>query len=219
MNKDYTHITLVVDRSGSMSSCWTDTIGGIQSLIKDQKEDKSKCTFSFYDFDDKITQNLNFVDIQLVSENVEEFGIAPRGWTALYDAIGRAIAETGSALAKLKESDRPGRVIVVIQTDGLENSSREYTSAKIAEMIKTQTETFQWQFQFVGADEKTVLEAQRVLGFSSNNTAFYQTKNSSDTFKTLNSKLKSSRSADFALYSSGATMAFTDEEKVSMAKD
>lgn len=110
MNKDYTHFTIVLDRSGSMgspASVWTDTIGGLKSTIVEQKKNKDKCTFSLYSFDSIIENNLDFADIQTVSEDVESFGIYPRGMTALYDAIGRAITETGAKLAKLPESERP----------------------------------------------------------------------------------------------------------------
>ena len=44
---------------------------------------------------------------------------------ALYDAIGQGIAEFGEELAAMDEDERPGHVIVVVQTDGDENSSRD----------------------------------------------------------------------------------------------
>ncbi len=218
MNTDYTHITFVVDRSGSMSNCWTDTIGGLKSFITEQKEDKSKCTFSLYNFDNVIEQNLNFTDIQLVSENVEDFGFSPRGGTALYDAIGKAVNETGEALRKLAEKDRPGRVVVVIQTDGEENQSREFTASSIKKLVENQTEKYNWTFQFIGADEKSVLDAQDHLGFKSSNAAFYLKGNTKGTFDVLNSKLSMTRGASYAEYSSGVTMAFTEEEKTAMSQ-
>jgi hypothetical protein len=218
MNTDYTHITLVLDRSGSMQDCWSDTAGGVSAFIKDQKTDKNKCTFSFYNFDDKIEQTLDFADIQTVTEKFEDFNISPRGWTALYDAIGRAISETGTALAKLPESERPGRVLFVVQTDGMENSSKEYSSTQIAEMIKKQTEVFSWQFQFIGADQAAVLEATQRLGFSATTSVFYDKSNSLDTFQLASSKLKSARSVSHALYASGDVMAYTEAEKTMLAE-
>lgn len=217
MNKDYTHITFVIDRSGSMSSCWADTIGGIKSFIQDQKKNKEKCTFSLYNFDNVIEQNLDFTDLQLVSEAVEDFGISPRGGTALYDAIGKAISETGSKLKSINEKDRPGRVIFVVQTDGQENSSKEYKASNIKKLVKEQTDKYSWQFQFIGADERSVLDATDILGFNSQNTAFYNTSNSKGTFDMLNSKLGLSRSAGYAEYSAGVTMAFSAEEKEELA--
>lgn len=156
--------------------------------------------------------------MQSVTDDVQSLGIVPRGSTALYDAIGKAISETGSILASLKEDDRPGRVMFVIQTDGQENASREYKSAAIAELIKKQTDIYAWQFQFIGADQTSVLEAQSKLGFSSANTAFYSTDNSGQTFDILTSKLKASRSVTHDAYTTGVTMCFTEEERSAMAK-
>lgn len=218
MNKDYTHITFVLDRSGSMQDCWTDTVGGVKAFILDQKTEKKKCTFSFYNFDDRIEQNLNFVDMQLVSENFEDFGIIPRGWTSLYDAIGRAISETGSTLAKLPEKDRPGRVLFVVQTDGIENTSKEYTSKQIADLIKKQTDVFSWQFQFIGADQTAVLEATTKLGFSATTSVFYDKSNSGATFGLASSKLRAARSASYEDYSCNDLMAYSVQEKSILAE-
>lgn len=216
MNKNYTHITFVLDRSGSMSSCWTETMGGLKGFIQDQKKEKNKCTFSFYNFDDKVEKTLNFADIQLVSENVEDFGIAPRGCTALYDAIGDAITETGKQLAEIPEKERAGRVIFVIQTDGAENASRKFTGDKIKELIELQTNQYSWDFLFIGADKNSVLEANRSLGINISNTAFYDTNNTGHTFDLMSAKVNKTRSADYGSYKS--MVAFTAEEKEEMAK-
>ena len=53
MQKDYTDITLIVDESGSMSPLTEDVIGSINTFIKDQKEVKGKCVFTFTKFSDK----------------------------------------------------------------------------------------------------------------------------------------------------------------------
>lgn len=216
MNKDYTHITFVLDRSGSMSSCWTETMGGLKGFIEEQKNNKNKCTFTFYNFDHEVSKTLDFVDMQLVSEKVEDFGISPRGYTSLYDAIGIAIKETGERLAKLPESERAGRVVFVVQTDGQENSSKKYTASKVKELIELQTNQYSWDFLFIGADKTSVLEANRSLGFNSANTAFYGVHNTGDTFDLMTSKLSTMRSADYSSYKAAA--AFSVEEKEIMGK-
>lgn len=204
---------------GSPASVWQDTLGGLKSTISEQKKNKDKCTFSLYSFDSVIDVNLDFVDIQTVSEDVESFGIYPRGMTALYDAIGRAVTETGAKLAKLPEKERPGRVVVIVQTDGEENSSREYNSDRVQKLVKEQEDKYNWKFQFVGADQKSVLEATQKLGFKADNVAFYDLKNSKGTFDILNSKLGMTRSAGYADYSSGVTMAFSAQERSAMVDE
>lgn len=214
MNTDYTHITYIIDRSGSMSSCWTDTIGGLKSFIEEQKRDKAKCTFSLVTFDGDIETNLDFVDIQEVSEDVDKLNIYPRGSTALYDAIGLAVTETGQKLAQLSEDERPGRVIVNVITDGQENVSKEYKSSDIKKLIDEHTEKYSWTFMFVGADQSAVTDASQNLGFSFANTTAYSTGKTSDTFNVLNSKMSVMRSASFESYAKSA--AFSETEKKSM---
>ena len=83
----------------------------------------------------------------------------PRGSTALLDAVGRAINETGDRLAKTPEQDRPGLVVFVIVTDGQENSSKEFSKARIKEMIDEQQKKYNWQFTFLGANQDAFAEA------------------------------------------------------------
>jgi hypothetical protein len=47
-------------------------------------------------------------------------------------------------------------VIVVTLTDGQENSSKDYTHGKVAELIKHQREVYNWEFVFLGADVESV---------------------------------------------------------------
>jgi len=76
----------------------------------------------------------------------------PRGNTALLDAIGRTITTLGETYAAMPENERPERVIVVIQTDGEENASKEYAADAIKAMITEQTSKYSWEFLFLGAN-------------------------------------------------------------------
>lgn len=195
MKKDYTHITFIIDRSGSMSTCWGDVIGGYKEFVKQQKDETSECTFSLVAFDNQYSKPLDFADIKLISENIDDLNIKPRGTTALYDAIGRAINETGEKLAKLKDEQRPEKVVVVIQTDGYENASREYTAQVIKERIKHQEDKYNWKFMFVGADQAACMNAIDQLGIDLNSVARYSTVKTGDTFSMLNTKLRDVRRA------------------------
>jgi hypothetical protein len=79
-----------------------------------------------------------------------------RGTTAFLDAIGRTINTIGERLDKTPESDRPGKVIVAILTDGLENASQEFKRKEIFKMIKHQREVFSWEFVFLGAKQDAI---------------------------------------------------------------
>lgn len=80
--------------------------------------------------------------------------------TALFDAVGSKIDSFGASLGKLSEAERPGKVIFVIATDGMENASSDYNQSRIAELIKHQREVYSWDFTFIGANQDAVLTAQ-----------------------------------------------------------
>ena len=59
-----------------------------------------------------------------------------RGCTALLDAVGTAIEKMENVQKYLPENYRAGKVIFVITTDGLENSSEHYTQEQIRQKIE-----------------------------------------------------------------------------------
>ena len=155
MRSDLTDITLVVDRSGSMGSIREDAEGGVNAFIEEQKRADGEAVLTLVQFDTEY----EFLHRGVPIDDVKSYKLAPRGLTALLDAVGRAINETGSRLAAMPEEQRPGLVVFVIVTDGLENSSREFSRARIREMIQHQQEKYDWQFTFLGADQDAFAEA------------------------------------------------------------
>ena len=145
--KDYTHLTLVVDRSGSMEEMKVEAQEGIKTLLAEQFALPGKLTVTLVEFDDKIDT------VTRLAKKAFEYNLEPRGMTALLDAVGGEIIRTGADLAKMKEDARPEKVIFVIVTDGHENSSQEYNIAKVKELIAHQKESYNWAFQFLGAGE------------------------------------------------------------------
>lgn len=78
----------------------------------------------------------------------------------MLDAVGRAIEETGRRLEVLAEHDRPEFVIMLIITDGDENSSVEFTKAQIKKKISHQTDVYKWHFSYLGANQDSFKEAR-----------------------------------------------------------
>jgi hypothetical protein len=144
---NYTHLTLVVDRSGSMSSMAREASQGIERLIHSQFAEPGQFSVTLLEFDTDFNTQCRLADTPI------GYHLVPRGSTALFDAVGLEIVSTGQDLANLKEDERPEKVLFVIVTDGMENSSREYTLIKLREMIKHQKEAYAWDFQFIGANE------------------------------------------------------------------
>lgn len=141
-----THITLVCDRSGSMSSVRQAAEEAVNGFIKTQSE-VGPGTLFVYDFD------TFFEPVYKGSlQSFPNYTLRPRGGTALFDAIGKAINETGAHLRSLPALNRPDKVIMVIQTDGEENSSTEFSFDKLNEMVKHQGDVYNWEFVFLGAE-------------------------------------------------------------------
>jgi hypothetical protein len=85
-----------------------------------------------------------------------------RGSTALLDAVGKTINDVGSRLSQTPEPLRPGKVVVVITTDGYENASREFNYEEIKQMITHQSEKYGWEFIFMGANIDVAKEGKNL---------------------------------------------------------
>jgi hypothetical protein len=147
MKPGYTHIAVVLDRSGSMQDVKTDTIGGFNSFLEDQKNLPGDATLTLIGFDDHYETWRDFVALKDV-QALDDATFVPRGMTALLDAIGRTITETGAHLEQLPENDRPEKVVMAIMTDGLENHSLKFNAHQIGELITHQRDVYKWQFLF-----------------------------------------------------------------------
>ena len=172
MREDYTDITFILDKSASMAGVTSDTIGGFNKFLKDQKEEEGKATFTLYQFASGSIMVHNAIDIKEVEELTNKNYIADGHSTSLLDAVGKAINETGKRLREMNDKDRPAKVIVVIQTDGQENSSHEFTWQRIQEMIKHQEDKYSWKFVFLGANLAAAEQAD-MMGIHAMNTLQY----------------------------------------------
>jgi len=102
----------------------------------------------------------------------------------LYDAIGKSIIQTGEHLANMKDEDRPEKVLFVIFTDGEENHSSEYNYIRVKELIKEQTDKYNWQFIYLGANQDGMVTGAS-LGISAAKTVTYDVYATGSTFAKL----------------------------------
>ena len=161
MKSNYTHVSVLLDRSGSMESIKNDTIGGFNNFIGEQKKVEGEMTITLCQFDHEYENLYNFIDIQEVVPLTDRTFI-PRGSTALLDSVAKIIIDTGKKLAEMSEEQRPERVMIVIITDGMENASVEQTRASVAAMVKHQEDNYQWQFVYIGANQDGFTEASKM---------------------------------------------------------
>jgi uncharacterized protein YegL len=164
-----TQIVCILDRSGSMSSIMTDSIGGFNTFLKQQKELKDEATLTVALFDDKYELLYDNVDIKKAEELTSKVWF-PRGTTALYDAIGKTINAVRATHAKLG-NERPSKVLVCIVTDGHENASTEYQVNTIKSLIK-ECEEDDWNFIYLAANQDA-FSVGNSFGVSAGNTYNY----------------------------------------------
>lgn len=160
MSKGYTEIIYILDRSGSMGGLESDTIGGFNSMMEQQKKTGEKAVVSTVLFDDVCEVIHDRVPIEKV-EKMTGRQYYVRGCTALLDAVGGAIHHIGNVHKYAREEDRPEKTIVVITTDGMENASCKYSRDKIEKMVKRQQKKYGWEFIFIGANIDAYAEAQK----------------------------------------------------------
>ncbi|OLS36774.1 vWA domain-containing protein [Bacillus sp. MRMR6] len=174
MNENMTEIIFLLDRSGSMGGLESDTIGGFNGFIDRQRQLEGKTIVTAVLFDDDYEILWNGIDAASARLTSEDYFV--RGCTALLDAVGRTIMDVGSRLSRTREEERPGKVIFVITTDGMENASKEFTYKKVKELIKHQQENYNWEFLFLGANIDSAKEADSI-GIDRNNSYSFEATN------------------------------------------
>lgn len=194
MNKKYTEIAFILDRSGSMESCQAAAIEGFNRFLDEQQKAEGLAKLTLVLFDDEYlvpAQSLPVAEVLPLNNDT----YVPRNSTALLDAIGRTIDELGNHFAALPEPDRPAQVIVAILTDGLENASEKYTWKQVARLIKQQTEQYRWTFLFLGANQDAIATAAQ-LSIAAANSANYvaDAAGSRAVHRSLSRKMRSMRS-------------------------
>lgn len=153
------HVAFVIDSSGSMMGSEKDVIGGFKKTIEEQKAVKDgECIVSLYEFASDVKQ----VYLGKKLDEVEDIDYKVGGMTRLYDGIGTAVDEIGRWLADKPEDERPSKNLIVIITDGGENSSTEYRLKDIKNRIEIQEKVYNWSFVYLGNDLSNAKDAEDI---------------------------------------------------------
>ena len=153
-----TELIFILDRSGSMGGLESDTIGGFNATISDQKtlEEETRVTTILFDnFFEILHDRIDLQNLPTLTE--KDYFV--RGSTALYDAVALGINKIVNVQKQTKQDGRADKVIMVIITDGYENSSRETNAVMLHKMIDG-CKKDGWEFLFLGAD----IDAQAAAG-------------------------------------------------------
>ena len=160
MRPDYTHLAVILDRTGSMESIRDDTIGGVNAFLEEQQQQPGHATLTLVQFDTQDPYEVvhRLADIKDVPK-LTRATYVPRASTPLLDAMGRGINDLEQSILAIPEALRPSRVVMVVITDGQENSSREFRRDQIVKMIEEKQAKLDWQFVFLSADLAAIRDA------------------------------------------------------------
>lgn len=174
LNAD-TVITVIIDASGSMSGITSATLEGYNSFIEKQKEEDGDVLVSLILFDSeweasggsklRLVRPYTALPLDEVPELTTEVYHA-NGGTPLRDAMGNGISFTDDVLKRVKTKN-PDTLVLVI-TDGGENTSQDYGAGLVKEMVTKREEDDGWTFIYMGANQDSWEETQN-LGFSQGN--------------------------------------------------
>lgn len=135
------HIIMLVDESGSMSNNREEIIQSVNKFISEQQTLDTACTFTLSTFDHKykiIMDNILIKDATPIDVSIYQ----PLGCTSLYDAIGKTI----------RKYKNEREVVLIIVTDGWENTSREFKKKNISDLISEYKNKHSWKFIYLASD-------------------------------------------------------------------
>jgi uncharacterized protein YegL len=158
MNPNLTEIAYILDRSGSMHPMQEAAVSAFNDFVKTQLEVPGDARLSLIQFDDAYEVPVAAMPLQDVPQ-LTAATYMPRGSTALLDAIGRTIKETDTRLQKLPAASQPGKVIITVFTDGMENASSDYTVKHISDLIRLYRDEKGWEFLFLAANQDAIATA------------------------------------------------------------
>jgi uncharacterized protein with von Willebrand factor type A (vWA) domain len=133
-----TEIICILDRSGSMRGSENEVINSFNKFIKDQKKIEGKAKVTLVLFDNEYEMPWRRIPLKDTPKLTKELYYT-RGMTALNDSIGKTI----------NDFSKKKKVIMLIQTDGFENCSREFSTDQVKKLIKKKKK---WEFVFIGSN-------------------------------------------------------------------
>lgn len=159
MDKDFTAILCVVDRSGSIQVARNEYEEALQGFLTEQGKQPGLTRVDFTTFSTAYSLDFRGADPLSITVKIE-----PRGGTALYDAIGHCINGFTSEMEKLPPHARPSKTVLLVASDGQDNSSIQHSVESVRELVQVKQDVEGWEALFMGAEQDAVREGEK-LGF------------------------------------------------------
>ena len=166
-----TELVFILDKSGSMHGLQQVTLGGYNGMLAKQRELDGECRITTVLFNHEPSIIHDRAELDHVRPMTNE-QYQPSGYTALLDSIGMTINRIGTVQKNSPPQQRASKVMVVIITDGLENSSKEFSLSHIRHVIERQQQRFGWEFIFLGANIDAI-DVAASYGISAQNASTY----------------------------------------------
>lgn len=186
---------ILIDHSGSMASLWDEAIGAVNGYVEKLPDD-SYVQVDVFDSGDDWYTNIRDGKKNGIKP-IDPTEVSPRGMTALNDAAGRLLTQVLSKKAK--------KAVVVIMTDGLENSSKEFSSDQVKALLDKAKDRG-YEMIFLGANFDQVEQQARMLGVAMDKTMNISRSKLSASMRNLGEMTTS-------YYSTGAAMSLSDDVK------
>lgn len=168
-----THYLLVVDESGSMGGLRNQTINNINEQIQivralEKKYPDQKYFISLITFNTEVKERyMNIPASEMKEVSASDYN--PDGGTALRDAMRIGIT-------RLEDKIRPSMIdeskvvtaVVVIITDGEENSSKEWSVEKTKTLVERMNKDDKWTISYIGANQDAILTASQYGVYAGN---------------------------------------------------
>lgn len=163
------HVAFVLDESGSMQVVEEAVVAGYNEYLGELRGQGGETRFSLTTFNTHFKHVCIGEPLETVAQ-LDHRSYQPGGMTALYDAIAHTVVQTDRQLqADRRETEK---VLVVVMTDGLENSSTDYNAHAIAELVRSYEQRPNWTFVYLGAGHDNIhatREAAAQLGYKPDN--------------------------------------------------
>lgn len=168
--KPKTYVSIILDRSGSMSYTKKQAVSAFNEQVQQMKENsKDQDIFcSLVTFNGDVFEHLWCEPADKLCESTDE-NYNPSGSTSLRDAIGYTVKK----LTETVTPDENTAFLAIIISDGEENSSKYYNNSALKEMIKSCQDTGKWTFTYLGCSEECVKKVAKETSIPITNMAVW----------------------------------------------
>src|SRR5581483_49715 len=166
--KPKTYVAIILDQSGSMTKTKAQAVQGYNEQVQQMKLNaKDQDIFcSLVTFNGEVFEHLWCEPADKLTEaSVEDY--CTEGSTALRDAVGYTIDK----LKKTTDDKEDVAYLVVIISDGEENTSVHYTVDALREIKDSVDRTGKWTFTYMGCDERYLKKVASEMNIPISNVA------------------------------------------------